>query len=256
MEGETEASRGFEFPGEYYEIIRRDFRDVDAEVAFLESYLPSGGAVLDIGCGTGTVLRPLAQRGFSCAGVDQSTSFIAYAQRVGGGPNYHVCSAHEFETDDRFDVIVAMFVTLNYLSHEEVRATLRRCRRWLRPGGALIVDMAHLLNFIEDYRPYIIAHHYDGNLVITRLIRHLIWPHEARWRHDESILVAERGQPVTMYHNGFDQIVLTVPELESYLDAAGFTLTERFANFRKAPPHPLGRGHLILVARADGPFPT
>ena len=134
MGGTSDRSRSFEFPGEYYEIIRGDFRDTNAEVTFLKSYLPEGGRVLDIGCGTGTVLRVLASDGFTCVGVDRSASFIDYARQQGGDPVYHLTPAHEFNTDERFDVIVAMFVTLNYLTHEEVRETLRRCRTWLRPG--------------------------------------------------------------------------------------------------------------------------
>ena len=109
--------------------------------------------------------------------------------------------------------------------------------------------MAHMLNFVEDYRPYIIAHHYGDNIVITRLIRHIVNPHRASWQHAESILVA-KGQEVEMYHNAFEQIVLTVPELESYLETAGFAVTERFASFKKAPPSPSGKGNLILLARA------
>lgn len=47
----------FEFPGACYEVMRRDIRDVGAEADFVASYLPPGGRVLDLLCGTGTLLR-------------------------------------------------------------------------------------------------------------------------------------------------------------------------------------------------------
>jgi len=38
----------FEFPGEYYEVIRKDFRNLQAETLFFSSYLPRHGRVLDL----------------------------------------------------------------------------------------------------------------------------------------------------------------------------------------------------------------
>ena len=70
----------FEFPGAYYEIIRRDFRNLEKETSFLSSLRPPEGSILDIGCGTGTNLRALAGGGRTCVGVDQSGAFIEYAE--------------------------------------------------------------------------------------------------------------------------------------------------------------------------------
>lgn len=247
MSETSPTPRAFEIPGRYYEIIRQDFRDLAGELDFFRSYLPTGGSFLDIGCGTGTVLRPLAADGYRCVGVDQSSTFIDYARKLGGGPEYHHVHAADFTTDEQFDVVAAIFVTLNYLCHADVRKVLGLAAKWLKPGGRLVIDIAHLLNFVDAYEPYIIAHHYDGETVITRLIRHQVDAHAASWRHEETILVAE-GQAVSMHHNAFDQIVLTVPEVESHLKSAGLTVTERFGNFRKARPSARGKGHLILVA--------
>ena len=159
----------FEFPGAYYEIIRRDFRNLEKETAFLLQFCPRSGRVLDIGCGTGTNLRPLAEHGQTCVGIDQSATFIEYAtaQRT-SGTTYHRARAADFETDERFDLVFSIFVTLNYMPFREVRPVLAKVASWLKPGGTFVLDMAHLLNFVEGYRPYVIAHHADDDVLITR----------------------------------------------------------------------------------------
>ena len=72
-------------------IERLEFRGTDpAFTAYRDVYLellelPPGGAVLDVGCGTGVVARAIAARdGFSgsVTGVDQSLDFIAAAHRL------------------------------------------------------------------------------------------------------------------------------------------------------------------------------
>ncbi|WP_431679607.1 class I SAM-dependent methyltransferase [Kitasatospora sp. KL5] len=69
----------FEYPGEFYEVIRKDFRDLATETEFLASYLPPGGRVLDIGSATGANLRALAALGHPGTGLDQSAAAAAAA---------------------------------------------------------------------------------------------------------------------------------------------------------------------------------
>ena len=242
----------FEFPGKYYEIIRKDFRNLQAETDFFLSYLPAVGRVLDLGCGTGTNLRALRSHGHSCVGVDQSSSFIDYAKNLDDDIEYVNDRAAKYSTDERFDLIYSIFVTLNYFRRDELPMVLGKVRSWLRPRGRFVVDIGHMLNFVDNYQPFIIAHHDHDGVLITRLIRHLVNAHEANWRHEETILVRERDGGVSMYSNFFDQMALTGPELRHMIEDAGLRVVEEFGSFRKDPPSRVGKGHLIFVAaRAD-----
>jgi hypothetical protein len=40
---------------------------------------------------------------------------------------------------------------------------------------------------VDNFQPYIIAHHVEEDVVITRLTRHVVKPHDANWRHDEIV---------------------------------------------------------------------
>ncbi|MFJ6612822.1 class I SAM-dependent methyltransferase [Streptomyces sp. NPDC091289] len=242
----------FEFPGEYYEIMRGDFRDLRAETEFLASLLPDGGTVLDLGSGTGTNLRALRDRGHRGTGVDPSAAFTAYAREAGDEHIAYVTGrAEDFRTDERFDLVYSLFMTLNYLPRAELAATLRRVRGLLNPGGRVVLEFGHLLNFVDSFQQHTVGHHRgpDG-VLITRLARQMINPHAANWRNEETLLVRAADGTVALYDNFFDQSVLTGPEIGDLLTAAGLAVTAEYGGFRKEPAPFHGRGPLIVVATA------
>ncbi|MFF5635766.1 class I SAM-dependent methyltransferase [Streptomyces sp. NPDC012825] len=243
----------FEFPGGYYEMMRRDFRDLTAETDFLASYVPDGGRVLDLGCGTGTNLRELGARGLSCVGVDQSASFVDYAERAGGeGVAYVHGRAEDFTSQERFHLVYSLFMTLNYLPREQLRRTLRNAADRLLPGGHVVLEFGHLLNFVESYQQHTVAHHRGDGVLITRLVRQSLNPHAAIWRNEETLLVRDADGRVSLYDNFFDQSVLTGPEVRELLADAGLTVTAEYGGFRKEPAPGHGRGPLVIVASRTG----
>lgn len=245
MSGDLAGS--FEFPGKYYEIIRRDFRSLERETEFLTSHLPARGAVLDIGCGTGTTLRALAKLGHDCVGVDQSKEFIDYARAAGGDVEYVHAPAVDAKIYGEFDLVTCLFVTLNYMPPDDVPRVLDKVHDRLRPGGHFVLDAAHLLNFVDNSQPYIIAHHVDDDVLITRMTRHIVRPHAANWRHDESVLVRD-GDTVRMYYNAFDQYVYTIREMHGMLARSGLNVVGEYGSFDRSVA-PTGKGHMVIVAR-------
>jgi SAM-dependent methyltransferase len=242
---------GFEFPGEYYEIMRGDFRNLAAETDFLASFVPPGGRILDLGCATGTNLRELGARGYSCVGVDQSASFIEYARRAGGNNVEYVRERVEtLDRDDRFDLVYSMFMTLNYLPRAQLRPALEKMREMLLPGGHLVLEFGHMLNFVENYQQHGVAHHRGDGVLITRLSRQSLNPHAATWRNEETLLVRGPDGQVSMYDNFFDQAVLTGPEVRGLLADAGLAVTAEYGGFRKEPAPGHGHGPLVVVATA------
>jgi SAM-dependent methyltransferase len=242
----------FDFPGEHYETIRGSIRDLAAETDFLAGLLPAGGTVLDLGSGTGTTLRALAARGHQGVGVDSSPAFVDYAKRrASDGERYVLDSFTTFTTDERFDVVCSLFATLNLVHPEELPTLLAKARTWLRPGGHLVLDAAHLLNFADSFQPSQVTHHTSADgTTVTRLVNVSINPHRAIWRNEEAILVGTPDGTASIYHNFFDQWLLTAPELHNLLTAAGFQIVAEYGSFRSTPPPPIGRGPLIQVARA------
>lgn len=131
------------------------WRTAANSAAYLLSHLKTGTALLDVGCGPGTLTSDLARRtapGRS-VGLDRSPDVIAEARRLDQGVEFVVGDAYHIEfPDDSFDVVHAHQL-LQHL-REPVKA-LTEMRRLARPGGLVAVrdsDYSAFLWSPDDHR--------------------------------------------------------------------------------------------------------
>ncbi len=109
----------------------------------LELHPPASGlSVLEAGCGTGTNLIPYQKAGCRVCGIDLSPAMIAQAKKkLNAQADLHVGDASCMPySNDRFDLIVAMF-TLHEMPSNVRPGVMREMVRVLKPDGrALLVD--------------------------------------------------------------------------------------------------------------------
>jgi SAM-dependent methyltransferase len=136
----------FEEVPELYERARPRYpSQVFDDIAELGG-LPSGGRILEIGCGTGQATLPLAQRAFQLTCVELGAHLAALArQKLAAFPNVEVVNS-SFERWKApaadFDAIVG-FSAFHWVD-PEVR--YEKSAALLREGGALaILSMQHVL---------------------------------------------------------------------------------------------------------------
>jgi len=101
--------------------------------------------VLDLGCGTGGHARELARRGWQVTGVDRSKSMLAIARGRTEGDGLIVKFVHqdlrELEIDGRYDLAIAMFAVVGYLTeNSELKDFFRRVRKLVDLGGIFVFD--------------------------------------------------------------------------------------------------------------------
>ena len=116
-----------------------------------------GGRVLELGCGSGRILVPLARAGHHVVGVDTSPHMLAlaYEKLATAGPEVAARARlvqgdlRYFELSERFDLAIVAVKTFAYLitRHDQQRA-LAAVAAHLRPGGLLVID---LLNPTPDW---------------------------------------------------------------------------------------------------------
>ena len=117
-------------------------RRLDPNGAFFLPYLKSGIAVLDCGCGPGTITRDIAQRiaPGRVVGLDFSADQIAVASRDAGSqgiPNIEFKQGSVYElpfADASFDAVFS-HALLEHL--REPAKAVAEFRRVVKPGGAL-----------------------------------------------------------------------------------------------------------------------
>lgn len=103
--------------------------------------MSGNGALLDVGCGTGSVTAALAARypGRKVVGVDVAEPYLAFARARPDQPGveFHKMDALALEfPDGTFDSAVAL-IALNFMSDPLLAA--RQIARVVRPGGTVVV---------------------------------------------------------------------------------------------------------------------
>lgn len=108
-----------------------------ANLDFSVFYLPSqtGGRLLEVGCGSGTMLATMAGYGWDVTGLDFDERAVANA-RAKGLEVHHGGLAQQRYSEHMFDAVVMSHV-IEHVAEPE--ALLRECLRILKPGGKLVV---------------------------------------------------------------------------------------------------------------------
>lgn len=126
-----------------------DYGAVDDDTPFyLELARRTGGRILEVMCGTGRLLAPLARAGFSVAGLDISAGLLERAQaRLAADGLLDRAELLQADIRERAPAgpfglaIVALNSFMHLVSVADQLAALRQIHATLRPGGLLALDL-------------------------------------------------------------------------------------------------------------------
>lgn len=201
----------------------------------------AAGPVLELGCGTGGILVPLAQRGLDVTGLDLSATMLeharAHADRVGVRVPLVQADMCTFELNQRFDLVFLGSNSLAHLSElGSLRAFFAAARNHLSDRGQLVFDVANpdvraLALLSDDRRTLAPIHHsqwgelsveerstYDAAFQVT----HSLWYLRSAQRRSAQTFALH-------LRNFFPR------ELDLLLEFCGFQVLERFGDFNGAP---------------------
>ncbi len=131
---------------EFYDLEYGDFLD---DLAMYVGFAArTGGPILELGCGTGRLLVPLAKEGYEVTGVDISAKMLERAREkaIAAGVSEKVelieGDVRTFSAAREYPLAisaVSSFMALDSL--EKQISGLVNVRRAMRPGGILILDL-------------------------------------------------------------------------------------------------------------------
>lgn len=108
------------------------------------SFLPEGGSVLDVGCGSGVKSAYMLQRGFNVTGIDISENLIAIAKRESPQGDFRILSMTELDSMEKaFDGVFAQ-ASLLHIPKNQAADVVKQMARRVRPGGYLYIAVKGL----------------------------------------------------------------------------------------------------------------
>ncbi len=225
-----------------YDLMYPQSGEVSTKVDFyLDLATAARRPVLELACGTGSVLLPIAARGIECEGVDLSSDMLTAAQAKFEAKAlsalFHIGDMASFDLGRRFGLI---FIASNSLLHLHSADDIVRCFQsvhgHLRQGGRFAFDI-----FNPSVRVLAGA---DGT---RREMQRFDDPEKGEVRVD----VAERYDAVAQVTRGVwyfstesetDFLTVSVDvrsifpqELPLLVETGGFRLLERYGDFSYSP---------------------
>ena len=213
------------------------------------------GGVLELGCGTGRLLFPLARETRRVCGIDLSAEMLARAavraarRERRARPAIIRGDMRRLPFDDAaFSTVIAPYGVLQSLTDDaDLSAALREAARVMKPGARLGIDLVPDLTNWASYQKQV---RFRGTLsgqpvTLVESVR------QNRRRgltmFDEDFRV---GRGRTARRHQFTLTFRTVPmeDMLARLSSAGFVLESLQGSYRGAPWHP-GAGVWLILAR-------
>ena len=144
--GPDNASDGYRAIGEWYDAEHDPI--VEDVALYLQLAEIVGDPILELGCGSGRILAPLAAAGYDVTGVDRSAHMLERARtRLGAeGVKLLFAEMDQLPTDlagQHGLVILSHNTLLHATTTEAQRAVLTAARTALDPRGMLVIDVVN-----------------------------------------------------------------------------------------------------------------
>jgi len=245
-----------------YVVPYRNRQDVGF---FVETARAAGSPVLELACGTGRVLLPIARAGIRITGLDLSPSMLAVCRgrleleppEIQAGVHLAEGDMRNFDFSRRFTLILIPFRSFQHLlTVEEQLACLRCCHRHLVERGRLTLDLFNpCLPYLYDKR-FLSVRESEPEFTLENGIR--IVRESRLLSRDLYNQVIEMEFLYRVHHpdgreesksHRFSMRYLFRYEVEHLLERAGFHVEAVYADYKKAPYGSQYPGELIVMAR-------
>lgn len=244
----------------FYDVIHAEITD---DVPFLLSLATqAGGPILELGCGSGRILLPLARAGFRLYGVDNSRAMLSQTATRAKNVAAEVTlvkadmAAFTLQTTNIALAIIG-YNTFMHVPPAATVAVLRRVARHLAPNGLLVIDLSN---------PFAIARS-PGDRAIT-FERTFTRPESGErvvQTSSSQVDAAKQCMSVIYYFDTiplsggsaqrtlafFDYHYYYPHQIELDLRRAGFTLEEQFGNYDRQPFSETSDRLIVLARRSS-----
>ena len=250
----------------YYDEAYSGKEDLEDLPFYLDLAKRIGGPVLELACGTGRILLPIARQGIAIHGVDQSAAMLAVLRKnlqrepkdVRELVSIFEGDIRSFRSNREYPLVIIPFRPLQHMfTIEDQLAALNTAAFHLEPDGLLAFDV-----FFPKFE------HMNSGIGQEQL--EMEWPAKSdsativrRYYRKESVdkinqtftltfifrtyragkLVQEETEPLTMSY-------YTYPHLRALFLLSGLDVVEEYGSFDKKPLDNTARQMIFVLKRA------
>ena len=240
-----------------YEFLAPLYDQLTADVDYLsfadyyEALITRSGKkpeiVLDLACGTGSLTRILADRGYSLIGLDYSPEMLSQAMEKSGGEILYLQqSLGELDLYGTAGAAICSLDALNYLPPDELFEAVRRVFLFLDPGSVFAFDLNTPKKLMAQ----------DGQLYFDEGEDFLcLWRssfnHEERACQYEFDLFTKKGAFWERQSETHLEYAHSIEEIQKILEEAGFVDILITGDRNMEPPH-LHEERIFVAATRPG----
>jgi len=231
----------------------RNITFIDRSVDWISSRFTIGAGIkiADFGCGPGLYTTRLAKRQADVTGIDFSTRSLHYARDVADKERLNIHYVNQsyldFETEDRFHLILMIMCDFSALGPSQRKKILDTFYTILEPGGAVLLDVYSLTAFEKREETAT----YGANLLNGFWSPNMYYGFLNTFKYQEEKVVLDKytiieaGRTRTVY-NWFQSF--SPESLKRELAECGFTVADLYSDVAGSPFSPESR-EFAVVAR-------
>jgi SAM-dependent methyltransferase len=205
--------------------------------------LAQRGPVLELGCGTGRVTFPLARDGVRIVGIDRSAAMLQRAvtrkRRLRKKQSIELIRGdirHLPFPADTFPLVIAPYGILQSLLRErDLAATLAAVHEALTPAGIFGLELVADLPAWQEYSNRVTLRGARRNGARIRLTESVRQDRRRKLTLFDQVYEERRGRAVTTRHFTLTFRTLTVHQMASRLQKAGFQAVTLLGDYQGSP---------------------
>lgn len=220
----------------------------DRVIGWIERYLPDATSLLELGCGTGSILARITTVP-SLTGLDRSPEMLAIAKEKAPNARLIEGDMRSFSIGERFDVVISVFDSLNHLlTFDAWESMFGAVHAHLVDGGLFIFDVNTMgeLQRLGNEQPWV--YDFDDGVMIM----------DVSYAEDDSsngtslwdIRIFEHldGARYDLHHEQIGELAVRLSRVKSALES-GFALLEEVDEGGNRPTDDSVKAHFALRRR-------
>ncbi|MCL5407553.1 MAG: class I SAM-dependent methyltransferase [Patescibacteria group bacterium] len=188
--------------------------------------------VLDLACGTGSLIKELNKKLKNVEGADISTEMLQVAKLKNPKNKFYSQSFQDLHLNKTYDIITCTFDSINYLlKKEDLYRTIKNISRHLKNNGLFIFDFNTTNKKID-------SKFINNNIIFNNSINKNYW--------DAKIEIIEDGKANIENHR---ERLYTLKEIENVLEKYGIKIIELYSNFNEQVNEKSKSNRLFVIAK-------